>query len=91
MRKIFVSITLTDEKEEPYMPKEQLEPGCLTHNSQILVLIMKEHAGFLDLYEEEEETESLFESFASFFETVQGRRMNGSGAGGRHRMPGMRS
>ena len=28
------------------------------------------------VYEEEEETESLFESFASFFETVQGRSMN---------------
>ena len=71
--KDFVSITLTDE-EEPYMPKEQLE---LVFDHILEIRIDNERTRrILDLYEEEEETESLFESFASFFETVQGRRMN---------------
>lgn len=71
--KDFVSITLTDE-EEPYMPKEQLE---LVFDHILEIRIDNERTRrILDLYEEEEETESLFESFASFFETVQGRSMN---------------
>lgn len=71
--KDFVSITLTDE-EEPYMPKEQLE---LVFDHILEIRIDNERTRrILDLYEEEEETESLFESFASFFETVQVRRMN---------------
>ena len=64
---------LTDE-EEPYMPKEQLE---LVFDHILEIRIDNESTRrILDLYEEEEETESLFESFASFFETVQGRSMN---------------
>lgn len=71
--KDFVSITLTDE-EEPYMPKEQLE---LVFDHILEIRIDNERTRrILDLYEEEEETESLFESFASFFKTVQGRSMN---------------
>ncbi|MEE0036765.1 MAG: exonuclease SbcCD subunit D [Lachnospiraceae bacterium] len=71
--KDFVSITLTDE-EEPYMPKEQLE---LVFDHILEIRIDNERTRrILDLYEEEEETESLFESFTSFFETVQGRSMN---------------
>lgn len=71
--KDFVSITLTDE-EEPYMPKEQLE---LVFDHILEIRIDNERTRrILDLYEEEEEIESLFESFASFFETVQGRSMN---------------
>lgn len=68
----FVSITLTDE-EEPYLPKERLE---LVFDHILEIRIDNERTRrILDFYEEEEETESLFESFVSFFETVHGRGM----------------
>lgn len=68
----FVSITLTDE-EEPYLPKERLE---LVFDHILEIRIDNERTRrILDFYEEEEETESLFESFVSFFETVHGRSM----------------
>lgn len=61
--KDFVSITLTDE-EEPYMPKEQLE---LVFDHILEIRIDNERTRrILDLYEEEEETESLFESLPHF-------------------------
>lgn len=70
--KDFVSITLTDE-EEPYLPKERLEL-VFDHILEIRIDNARTRK-LLDFYEEEEETESLFESFSSFFEMVQGRAM----------------
>lgn len=69
----FVSVTLTDE-EEPYLPKERLEL-VFDHILEIRIDNARTRK-ILEFYEEEEVQESVFSSFASFFQVVQGRAMN---------------
>ncbi len=69
----FVSITLTDEIE-PYLPKERLE-AVFSHILEIRIDNERTRK-ILELEEEEIPEESPMESFATFFETMQGRSMS---------------
>lgn len=68
----YVSITLTDEVE-PYLPKERLET-VFSHILEIRIDNARTRK-ILELEEEQIESEAPMESFAAFFEIMQGRTM----------------
>lgn len=68
----YVSITLTDEIE-PYLPKERLET-VFSHILEIRIDNARTRK-ILEFEEEQIESEAPMESFAAFFEMMQGREM----------------